>query len=213
MQAKIKICGLSRPCDIDYVNEARPDFIGFVINFPKSRRSITPRQTRTLREGLAEGITPVGVFVDAPPQLVAGLLNDGTIRLAQLHGNEDERYIRRLRGLTDGRLTKAFTVAGAGDVARAKESSADYILLDNGTGTGRQFDWELLGEIGRPWFLAGGLTPDNLAQAVRRFTPWAVDLSSGAETDGYKDREKILAAVRAVRAVSFEKEKNEETGL
>lgn len=197
---KIKICGLSRPCDIDYVNEARPDFAGFVINFPRSHRNVTPQQAAKLREQLDAEIVPVGVFVDEQPELVARFLNDGTIALAQLHGKEDEAYIRRLRGLTDGKLAQAFQVTKAEDVSRAQASSADYILLDNGQGTGRSFDWRLLDGIARPWFLAGGLRPDNLTEAIRQVRPWAVDLSSGVESDRCKDREKILAAVRAARS-------------
>lgn len=200
---KIKICGLSRPQDIDYVNEWKPDFIGFVINFPKSRRNVAPAQAAKLRERLADGILPVGVFVDEDERTVAELLNSGVIALAQLHGREDEAYIKNLRALTDGKLIQAFRVECREDVRRAQKSSADYILLDNGTGTGRQFDWNLVERVERPWFLAGGLTPENLTEAAQKMRPWAADLSSGVETDGRKDPKKIEAAVRAARLVSF----------
>ena len=90
---KIKICGLFRPCDIDYVNAARPDWCGFIVNFPRSRRNRTPDQVRTLRERLDPAVVPVGVFVDRPAEEAAGLLNDGTISAAQLHGQEDEDYV------------------------------------------------------------------------------------------------------------------------
>lgn len=201
---KIKICGLNRPCDIDYVNEAGPDFAGFVIDFPKSHRNVTPHQAAKLRERLQDGILPVGVFVDEDPKTVSELLRDGTIAFAQLHGREDEAYIARLREYMArensccGKIVQAFRITEAADVQRAQKSSADYILLDNGQGTGKVFDWGLLCDISRPWFLAGGLTPDNLSDAIRRVHPWAVDLSSGVETDRRKDREKILAAVREV---------------
>lgn len=200
---KIKICGLSRPCDIDFVNAQGPDFIGFVINFPKSRRNVTPRQAADLRGRLRDGIVPVGVFVDEEAETVARLLNEGVIDMAQLHGREDEAYIQRLRGMTDKKLVKAFRVTSPRDVEEAKASSADYILLDNGTGTGRQFDWSLIEGVERPWFLAGGLDPQNLAEAARRLRPWSVDLSSGVETDGQKDAAKIEAAVRAAREVAY----------
>ncbi|MDO4343368.1 MAG: phosphoribosylanthranilate isomerase [Eubacteriales bacterium] len=197
--ARIKICGLSRPCDIDYVNEAKPDFAGFVINYPKSRRSVTPKQAAALRKRLRAEIVSVGVFVNEEIDAVAGLLNDGIIEIAQLHGQEDEAYIAKLRALTDKKIIQAFTVSSKEDVKRALKSSADYILLDNGRGTGAAFDWRLVKEIKRPWFLAGGLTPENIGAAFEKLHPWAADLSSGVETDGYKDREKILAVCKAMR--------------
>lgn len=197
---KIKICGLSRPCDIDYVNEAGPDFAGFIVNVPKSRRNVSVRQLCSLRERLDDAIRPVGVFVDEPPETVAALLNDGVIALAQLHGQEDEAYIAKLRQLTDGKLIQAFSVKERADIGRAQKSGAELILLDHGAGgTGASFDWSLTEGIARPWFLAGGLTPENLPAAIAAAHPWGVDLSSGAETDGYKDREKILSAVSAAR--------------
>lgn len=195
---RIKICGLSRPCDVDFVNAAMPDYCGFVINFPKSRRSVTPEQVRALRPKLFKEITPVGVFVDQPVEAVAALLNDGVLSAAQLHGSEDEAYLAALRRHTDAPLIQAFQVASPADVARAEESSADFILLDSGQGSGRAFDWSLVQSVQRPFFLAGGLGPENLRQAVEQAHPFAVDLSSGVETDGVKDRKKILAAVHAV---------------
>ena len=197
---RIKICGLTRPEDIDAVNAARPDFCGFVVDFPQSRRNVTHAQLRALRGRLDGGIVPVGVFVDAPPEVVAALQNDGTIRIAQLHGREDGDYIAALRALTGGKpVWKAYRVRTGADIEAARRSTADRVLLDNGTGTGAAFDWALVGEIGRRWVLAGGLTPENLPDAVRRLKPWGVDLSSGVETDGVKDAGKIFAAVAAVR--------------
>ena len=198
---KIKICGLSRACDITYVNEAQPDFAGFVVNYPKSRRSVTPLQLSRLRENLVETVLPVGVFVNEKPELVAQLLNEGIISMAQLHGSEDEAYIRRLRTLTDRKLIQAFTIRSEADAKQAMRSAADYILLDNGKGTGECFDWRLVQETSRPWILAGGLTPDNMRHAAETLHPWALDLSSGVETDGYKDRDKILAAVAGIRTL------------
>lgn len=195
---RIKICGLSRPEDVEAVNEARPDYCGFVVNFPKSRRNVSPERLRALRAMLDGGIVPVGVFVDQPPELVADLQNAGTIAVAQLHGREDEAYVARLRELTGGKpVWKAFRVRTAADVDAARRSTADRVLLDNGTGTGAAFDWTLVRDAGRPWILAGGLTPETIPGAVRALRPWCVDVSSGAETDGRKDRVKILAAVEA----------------
>ena len=127
---KIKICGLKRPEDIRAVNEAQPDFAGFVIEVSKSRRNVSVEQVRELAKGLSEQIQAVGVFVNAPLDLVAGLLNDGTLALAQLHGSEDEAYIRQLRQMIDKPLLQAFSIRTEADIERALQSSADYLLLD-----------------------------------------------------------------------------------
>lgn len=203
--SKIKICGLSRPCDVDYVNEAKPDFCGFIIGVPKSRRNVTPEKVRQLVKTLSPEIAPVGVFVNAPVEEIAGLTQDGTLQYVQLHGQEDEAYLAALRQKVTVPIIQAFKVTGTEDVRRAEQSTADYILLDNGSGgTGKTFDWSNLRNVTRPYILAGGLGPENLGQAVKQLAPWGTDLSSGVETDGYKDREKILAAVRAVREASEE---------
>ena len=204
-RTRIKICGLTRPEDIQAVNEAKPDFCGFIVEFPKSRRNVTVDQLRKLREKLDENILPAGVFVNAPVELPAQLLNEGTIALAQLHGQEDEEYITRLKGMTDQLLIKAFSIKTEEDVEQALRSGADYILLDQGAGgTGETFDWNLVPSIKRPWFLAGGLGCDNLESAIHLLHPWAVDLSSSVETDGHKDPDKILKAVHAVRNIEEE---------
>ncbi len=197
---KIKICGLRRMEDIQAVNEAKPDFCGFVIEVPGSFRSVTVSQAKELAAELDRDIQAVGVFVNAPEALAAELLNREIISMAQLHGQEDETYIRRLRKLTDRPLIKAFSVGSREDAEKALESSADYILLDQGKGgTGIPFDWSLLPVVERPFFLAGGLGEDNLERAVRRFHPYAVDLSSGVETDMWKDPVKIKKAVDILR--------------
>ncbi len=198
---KIKICGLFRPEDVSYVNQSKPDWCGFIINFPKSHRNLTPDQVRVLRGELSPAVTPVGVFVDSPVETVAALLRDGTISVAQLHGHESEDYIARLRALAgDGRqVWKAFRVRSAGDLALANASSADLVLLDNGYGTGAAFDWSLVGGVRRPFLLAGGLTPENIPAAIRALHPYGLDISSGVETDRTKDRDKIQAAVDAAR--------------
>ena len=197
---KIKICGLYRPQDIEYVNAARPDWCGFIINFPKSHRNLAPDQVRALRAGLDSGITPVGVFVDSPVEDAAALLNDGAISVAQLHGHEDDTYIARLRELAPGcTVWKAFKVRADADLAAANASAADMVLLDNGYGTGAAFDWSLTQGMTRPYILAGGLTPENIPGAIARLRPWGLDISSGVETDKKKDPTKIMAAVAAAR--------------
>lgn len=202
---RIKICGLFRPEDVEAVNEARPDYCGFVIHFPKSRRNVTPEQAARLRARLADTILPVGVFVDEPPEAVAELQNTGVIAVAQLHGHEDEAYLSRLRNLNGGKpVWKAFQVRSPADIEAARRSLADCVLLDNGTGTGAAFDWSFVRDMGRPWILAGGLTPETLPGAIKRLRPWCVDISGGVETDGVKNRAKILAAVEAVRTLDDE---------
>ncbi|MCM1189190.1 MAG: phosphoribosylanthranilate isomerase [bacterium] len=196
---KIKFCGLSRACDIAAANEWRPEYVGFVFA-PKSRRYIEPAKAWELRRMLDRQIQAVGVFVREEPETVSGLLNSGLIDMAQLHGGEDDAYIRRLRELTDKPLIRAFRIDGEDDVRKAQCSAADYVLLDSGSGgTGTSFDWSLVRNIQRPYFLAGGLSADNVEKAVERLHPYAVDVSSGIETDGRKDERKMAAFVSAVR--------------
>ena len=207
-RTKIKICGLKRPEDITYVNEAKPDYCGFIIEFPKSSRNVTGALVRELTAKLNPDIIPVGVFVNAAPERVEELLLDGTIHIAQLHGQEDEAYIKKLKSLTDHPVMKAFSIQEKKDLDAAAASSADLILLDHGKGgTGETFDWSLLeGWRKRPYFLAGGLNPENIPEAIQRIHPWGIDLSSAVETDGKKDREKVLQAVKTVR--NFESSKH-----
>lgn len=197
-QTRVKMCGLRRPEDITAANEVQPEYIGFVF-YPGSRRYVTPAAARALRERLAPGIRAVGVFVDENPAEAARLLEEGVIDLAQLHGHEDEAYLAEVRKRTDKPMIQAFRIRTPEDVLRAQQSSAEYILLDAGAGDGRTFDWELLRNADRPFFLAGGLTPENVGQAVRELKPYAVDVSSGIETDGIKDEGKMRAFMRAVR--------------
>lgn len=197
---KIKICGLSRPADIDAVNAYRPDYAGFIIDFPKSHRNCTPEQVRVLRQRLSRAIPAVGVTVGRPMEQVAALLESGTIDIAQLHGQEDDAYIRALKARTGKPVWKAFRVRTADDLAAARASSADLVLLDNGYGTGEPFDWTLVRDIGRPFLLAGGLRADNLRDAAK-MQPYAMDISSGAETDKVKDPEKIRALIEIVRSL------------
>jgi len=192
---KIKICGLFRDLDIDYVNEAMPDYIGFV--FAKSRRHVSAEWATAMRSRLRSEITPVGVFVNESLANVAKLLNENTIDLAQLHGDENEQYIQTLKSLTNKPIIKAVRVSSQATIEAAQNTFADFLLLDNGPGgTGESFDWSLVGQVKRPFFLAGGLKIDNIEQALATTSPYAVDLSSGVETDGLKDRAKILEIVR-----------------
>ena len=197
---KIKLCGLSRPCDIRAANELLPDYIGFVFA-PKSRRYVSPEKAAELKRMLDPGIRAAGVFVDEKPQVIEALVSRGVIDAVQLHGREDEDYIQDLRKqLGNTRIIQAFSICSEQDAKRAEESSADLILADSpGGGTGEVFDWTLLSKIRRPYFLAGGLTPDNAGDAVNALAPYGVDVSSGIETGGEKDRKKMEKFVLAVR--------------
>lgn len=195
---KIKLCGLTRPEDITAANVLEPAFVGFVFA-PKSRRCVTAEQAKALRNHLLPSIQAAGVFVDEEPERVAALLEEGIIDLAQLHGREDEDYLERLRALTEKPIIQAFPIKTPKDLERAQASSADNILLDSGAGTGIPFDWTLLKNFRRPYLLAGGLGPDNVAQAIGFLHPWGVDVSSGIETGGMKDFHKMAAFVAAVR--------------
>lgn len=195
---KIKLCGLSRQCDIEWANELKPDYIGFIF-WSKSKRNVSPERAKELKALLSPDIKAVGVFVDEPIENIAKLLCDNIIDLAQLHGSEDEEYIARLRTLSDKPIIKAFLLKSKEDAKRAEKSTADHILLDSGMGTGKGFDRSLLKNISRPYFLAGGLYPENVGIAVDTLSPYAVDVSSGIETDNFKDRNKMAAFVNAVR--------------
>lgn len=195
---KIKICGLNRLNDIDFVNHAKPDYCGFVINFPKSIRSISPEKAEELCTKLSNEVCPVGVFVDSPVKLVAELLNKNIIKIAQLHGNEDESYIRELRTYTSKPIWKAFQVRVKDDVVNAENSSADFVLLDSGQGKGKTFNWNLICNFPKPFGLAGGLTVKNIPDAMETYAA-LLDVSSGVETDGVKDYEKIIDFVNKVR--------------
>ena len=195
---KIKICGLRRQCDIDYANELLPDFIGFI--FDKTRRRyIEPAAAAKLKQNLDGAIKAVGVFVDEPLTNVVNCAEIGAMDIIQLHGNEDEAYISALRKKTDCPIIKAFKIKCAADIANAEKLTADYLLFDSGQGSGKVFDWDLLKAAQRPYFLAGGLNTDNVKTAVEILHPFGVDVSSGVETAGYKDYEKMKRFVEICR--------------
>jgi len=207
---RIKVCGLFRDEDIDYVNEARPDYAGFI--FAKSSREVSPPLAQYLRFRLADGITPVGVFVNAPFALITELYHNGVISIAQLHGDEDESYIAQLKKLS--KTTIRQTVIPPIKVIKslifndklfssridALSNLVDYFLIDSGAGSGKTFDWKKLGSVKfpKPWFLAGGINISNMKQAME-LNPFAIDVSSGAETDGIKDRKKIIELTETIR--------------
>ncbi len=196
---KIKICGLTRECDIDYVNEACPDYMGFV--FAESRRQISPECAGFLKSRLIPSILAVGVFVNADIDFILKLAEDKVIDLIQLHGNEDCDYIGKLKKLMDLPIIKAVKVEKEVDIVRANRIDADFLLFDNGNGgTGKSFDWNLLKtQIAKPFFLAGGLHTGNIEDAIKATNPFAVDVSSGVESNGFKDRNKIIEMIGRIR--------------
>jgi phosphoribosylanthranilate isomerase len=199
--SKIKICGLRTAEDVEAVNRALPDFAGFV--FAESRRRVDAPTAVRLKAGLDPRIRAVGVFVNEDAAAVEALVHKGVIDWVQLHGDEDAAYVRRLQANCRCPVVRAVRV---GDTLPVLPEAADYLLFDTLStrrgGTGRTFDWNLLrGYQGPPYFLAGGLTADNIAQALRLLRPFCADVSGGAETDGAKDAGKIQAIVRTVREV------------
>lgn len=197
---KIKFCGLSRLCDIEAANKIKPEYIGFVFA-RKSKRYVTPNESETLKKSLVKDIKAVGVFVNEEPENVAGLLSRGIIDIAQLHGGEDEAYIARLRKLTDKPIIKAFRIDSKYDVISANNCSADFVLLDSGSGgTGKTFDWNIIKNMEKPYFLAGGLNLNNIDTALEFLSPYAFDISSGIETNGQKDAKKMQEFACKVRS-------------
>ncbi len=198
MMTKIKFCGLTRIEDIKAVNDLKPEFIGFVF-WPKSKRVVTREHASELKAVLDPSIKAVGVFVDEDTDIVKALLNDDIIDIAQLHGSEDGAYINELKNSTGKPVIKAFRIRSEDDAKKAEESTADMVLLDSGMGTGKTFNWEIIKGVKRPYFLAGGLAPDNAAEAIRELHPYALDVSSGIETEGIKDIKKMTDFYETVR--------------
>ena len=206
---KIKICGLRRKEDIEMANKYKPDYIGFV--FAESPRKVSYEEAKELSGLLSDGIVPVGVFVNEHMKLIVDLFDDGIIKIAQLHGDEDEKYIRNLKDKSIEQTGKEIPVINAIEIKDIsndvidyeynnkllewRDSASDYFILDSGKGSGKTFDWNLIDKSSEFFknsiFLAGGLNSENLALAIGEFNPFAVDLSSSVETDGFKDEKKI----------------------
>lgn len=211
---KIKLCGMMKPCDIEYANRVKPDLVGFI--FANTRRKISAAQAKQFRKALDAEISAVGVFVNEDISVITSLVQDGCIDMIQLHGEEDADYIRRLREICDVPVIKAVKVQTVEQIRQAAALPVDYLLLDTYRkgvlgGTGEAFDWELLREakaaagdtaegalFGKPYFLAGGLHAGNLREAAA-LGSYGLDVSSGIETDGSKDFDKMVEVVNIVR--------------
>ena len=195
----VKFCGMRRKEDIEALNEVKPDLAGFILDSTR-KRYVSPDTVSVLRKDLDPDIKVVGVFVNEEISVVIKLLTDGIIDIAQLHGTESDDYIKEVREKTGVKIIKAFGIRGEEDVRKAEESSADLVIVDSpGGGTGSTFDWELLKRIRRPYILAGGLNKDNVEEAVKVLNPYGVDVSSGIETDGFKDIDKMRAFMALIK--------------
>ena len=197
---KIKLCGLMTQEDVDYVCEIKPDYAGFIMT-DTFRRFVPPYEVSDFHYKLSRenGIYVIGVFFDEPIEYPLEMLKSRIIDMVQLHGHEDTEYMHRIKDITGRGIIKAFKIESEADIDEANASPADIVLLDSGTGTGKPFDHSLLSKMKRPYILAGGLTPENVEDAVNTLHPYGVDVSSGIETDGKKDPAKMKAFVEAVR--------------
>lgn len=198
---KVKICGLRRMQDIEAVNMLCPDYVGFV--FAKSKRRITDQTAMELKRNLKPGIQAAGVFVNEQAENIISLCEEKIIDLVQLHGDEDESYIRTLKNKIDIPVIKAVRVRSREQIVKAQELPCEYLLLDTYQpgmygGSGKLFDWNLIPRMEKPYFLAGGLNAQNIGQAVSACSPYAVDVSSAVETDGWKDAEKMKQFMQVI---------------
>ena len=206
----VKICGMRRVEDIEMANKYNPDYIGFV--FAESPRKVSYEQAKELSCLLSDEIVPVGVFVNEHMKLIVDLFREGIIEIAQLHGDEDEKYIKDLKDKSIEETGKEIPVINAIEikddidfndtVLKWRDSLSDYFILDRGKGSGKTFNWSLIDKNSEFFknsiFLAGGLNSENLTSAIEEFNPFAVDLSSSVETDGFKDEEKIKEIIEIV---------------
>jgi len=204
MTTEIKICGMMRQCDVEYINELKPDYCGFILS-PGFRRSINKETANTICKMVSKDVKRVGVFVNEPVENIVYFVKEDLIDIVQLHGKETEEDIAKLREELgkDVSVIKAFKITSHEDLTKALDSSADFLLLDNGTGTGKTFDWSILNTLPESersrTFLAGGLNKDNVREAMETIRPFALDTSSGVETEGYKDFEKIKEYIDTIR--------------
>ena len=203
-KTRIKLCGLTRREDILAVNAWRPDYIGFV--FAPGKRRLTGREAYELKKLLLPEIPAVGVFVNSPMEDIMALAENKTIDLIQLHGDEDRDYIQELKKrMAPGiPIIRAIRVRQAQDMKDAQDLPADFLLFDTYTkgaygGSGKTFDWSMIPDIKKPWFLAGGIDASNIKQAMKT-KAFCLDLSSSVETDGKKDPEKIKDIIQTVRS-------------
>ena len=228
---KVKMCGISNVETIPAIIDAKPDYMGLV--FAPSKRQVTVEQAKTLVEELykqnvvgnnseveqtepvtsldtasSETIKTVGVFVNETVENLLKIAEEVKLDVIQLHGDEDESFIQILKEQSNVEVWKAVQVRSAADAEKWIDSSADMLLFDayhkdERGGTGEVFDWSSLDEFDRPFMLAGGIDSTNVARAIRTVRPYGIDISSGIETEGVKDNEKIKAFTNIVRTIAL----------
>jgi phosphoribosylanthranilate isomerase len=191
--AKIKICGLRRDEDIVYANKLMPDYVGFILT-NGYRRSIDMEPVLHLKNRLANGIKAVGVFVDEPIEIVNACIRLNAIDIVQLHGSETPDYCQKI----NAPVIKVLKPNDFGKIGEF-EPVVDYFLFDSGAGTGKAFDWATLPQTNKPFFLAGGIDENNVLNAISQTNPYAVDMSSSVETNGFKDYDKMKKVIEIIR--------------
>ncbi|MDK2815070.1 MAG: phosphoribosylanthranilate isomerase [Thermoanaerobacter sp.] len=200
---KVKICGLRRKEDIEYANELKPDYVGFV--FAKSKRQVEVEQALYLISFLDKEIKTVGVFVNEPVENVLKIAQTLNLDVLQFHGDETQDYVDNFKNFT---VWKAIRIKDKEDLEKTKEFRVNSFVFDTLTkkeygGTGKTFNWEVLKgfELNVPIILAGGLNENNVEEAIKIVNPYAVDVSSGVETEGYKDFKKMKSFIEKVRGI------------
>ena len=210
---KVKMCGISKVETIPAVVEAKPDYMGLV--FAPSKRQVTVEQAKILIEELhkqcinhydTKVVKTVGVFVNETVDNLVTIANEANLDAVQLHGDEDETFIQSLKERTNVEVWKAIQIRTAADTEKWIDSSVDMLLFDayhkdERGGTGEVFDWSSLDAFERPFMLAGGIDSTNVARAIRTVRPYGIDISSGIETNGVKDDEKITAFTKIVKSI------------
>ena len=208
----VKYCGITKEEEIQYLQQLPIDYVGFVF-YKKSKRYVDKEQARRLRAKLKPSIPSVGVFVEEEIPKILELLQEGIIQGVQLHGEEEESDVLELKQEMEKLGTKpflwqAFILKEEKDIERAKASPADLILLDGGKGEGKEAEARLLQKIHRPYILAGGLSPENVVEKIKAFSPYGLDVSSGIEEQGEegirKSPEKMESFIRLVRGYESE---------
>lgn len=200
---KIKICGLRTPGDANAVNEAMPDYVGFILT-EGYKRTVSEETARLLSKFIDPQIQRVGVFVNDDISRIKRFLYNGLIDIVQLHGEESEEYINELKG-GEGSVIKVFRVDDNFDLAKAESSPADMIMFDSGAGSGETFDWSRIKDCKRPFILAGGIGPGNIIQACEALKGsglYAVDMSSSVDKGGHKDEALVLQAVNEAHSIA-----------
>ena len=194
----VKMCGITREADVGVLNTLHPDFTGFVF-WEKSKRFISKGDALRLSEMLDPKIEPVGVFLNPSIEKVIDIAGSGCIKMIQLHGDESESFVREVQNKSGLPVIRAFKISTKDDLDTAVSTDADLLMLDGGAGEGRSFDWSILDDVNRTYLLAGGLTPENVEQAISKAHPYGVDVSTGIETDGLKDPDKMRRFMTAVK--------------